>query len=376
MIPRRYQRNYVLKTYKPGKARGGGDRLRTMLEVDAQMQAESKALAARYNARLRKLFDAGEFDRRAPQPMKLKCVDMLEASLVVFKDRPGRPCYFMEAYVEGDFVKHNGNAGYVNDRDHVARATPQAFSHFTFCETGGARLVVDVQGVGDLFTDPQVHTRDGAGFGVGNGGPRGIALFFATHRCNRICGAMGLARFKRQGDRVFCEAAPPRGAEAAHAAALGRLEAALDGEVFDDAGAAAGDAGPARFRDGSDALFAALPATAPRDPPPGAALMREAHRALGFMLLHGDATLARPSPAAALYHLAAAALGGEATALAFLGDARRERDARVAALAATRAARDARARRRRREDDAKRAAAGLLLALALYNVARVLARRS
>ncbi|KAH8096534.1 elongation factor-2 kinase [Aureococcus anophagefferens] len=227
--PWRYQRNYVLKTYKPGKARGGGDRLRTMLEVDAQMQAESKALAARYNAGLRRLFDAGEFDRRAPQPMKLKCVDMLEASLVVFKDRPGRPCYFMEAYVEGDFVKHNGNAGYVNDRDHVARATPQAFSHFTFCETGGARLV---------------HTRDGAGFGVGNGGPRGIALFFATHRCNRICGAMGLARFKRQGDGLFCGGAP-RGAEAAHAAALGRLEAALDGEVFDDAGAAAGDAGPA-----------------------------------------------------------------------------------------------------------------------------------
>ena len=160
------------------------------------------------------------------------------------------------------------------------------------------------------------------------------------------------------------------------ASLVARLEAALDGEAFDDAGAAAGDAGPARFRDGSDALFAALPVSAPRDPPPGAALMREAHRALGFMLLHGDATLARPSPAAALYHLAAAALGGEATALAFLGDARRERDARVAALAATRAARDARARRRRREDDAKRAAAGLLLALALYNVARVLARRS
>ncbi|KAH8056651.1 elongation factor-2 kinase [Aureococcus anophagefferens] len=141
----RYQRNYVLKTYKPGKARGGGDWLRTMLEVDAQSR---RVKAPRAVQRLRRLFDAGEFDRRAPQPMKLKCVDMLEASLVVFKDRPGRPCYFMEAYVEGDLVKHNGNAGYVNDRDHVARATPQAFSHFTFCETGGARLVVDVQGVG------------------------------------------------------------------------------------------------------------------------------------------------------------------------------------------------------------------------------------
>ena len=42
----RYQRNYVLKTYKPEKARGGGARLRRMLEVDVVMQATSKRLAA------------------------------------------------------------------------------------------------------------------------------------------------------------------------------------------------------------------------------------------------------------------------------------------------------------------------------------------
>jgi hypothetical protein len=38
-------------------------------------------------------------------------------------------------------------------------------------------------GVGDLFTDPQIHTIDGDGYGRGNMGVRGIALFFASHRC-------------------------------------------------------------------------------------------------------------------------------------------------------------------------------------------------
>ena len=109
----RYQRNYVLKTYKPERARGGGDRLRAMLETDVVTQAETKAYGDRYNAKLRDLFAANDFDKRTPRPMRFKCVDVLEASLVVFRDRPGKPAYFMEAYVDGPFVKHNGNAGYV-----------------------------------------------------------------------------------------------------------------------------------------------------------------------------------------------------------------------------------------------------------------------
>jgi hypothetical protein len=34
------------------------------------------------------------------------------------------------------------------------------------------------QGVGDLCTDPQIHTLDGEGYGEGNLGARGMALFF------------------------------------------------------------------------------------------------------------------------------------------------------------------------------------------------------
>ena len=39
----------------------------------------------------------------------------------------------------------------------------QAFSHFTFERSGHQLIVVDVQGVGDLYTDPQIHTSDGLG---------------------------------------------------------------------------------------------------------------------------------------------------------------------------------------------------------------------
>lgn len=71
----------------------------------------------------------------------------------------------------------------------------QAFSHFTFEHSGHKMIVVDIQGVGDLWTDPQIHTYDGKAYGDGNLGVRGFALFFHTHRCNPLCTALGLAQF-------------------------------------------------------------------------------------------------------------------------------------------------------------------------------------
>lgn len=44
----------------------------------------------------------------------------------------------------------------------------QAFSHFTFERSGHQLIVVDIQGVGDLYTDPQIHTEKGTDFGDGN----------------------------------------------------------------------------------------------------------------------------------------------------------------------------------------------------------------
>lgn len=57
-------------------------------------------------------------------------------------------------------------------------------------------MVVDIQGVGDLYTDPQVHSVKYS-FGPGDMGPRGFRQFFRTHRCGQ-----GLA--KAGGCPVFC----------------------------------------------------------------------------------------------------------------------------------------------------------------------------
>ena len=58
----------------------------------------------------------------------------------------------------------------------------------------GHFLVVDLQGVGHLLTDPSIHTRDPERFKLSdtNLNEEGFKFFFATHQCNAICRELGL----------------------------------------------------------------------------------------------------------------------------------------------------------------------------------------
>lgn len=103
-----------------------------------------------------------EYNRHNPP----KKVDFFMMAVMEFVDRPDRPLYHVENYIEGQYVKYNSNSGFVLESDKHSRATPQAFSHFTFERSGHELMVVDIQGVGDLYTDPQIHTASGKGNSV------------------------------------------------------------------------------------------------------------------------------------------------------------------------------------------------------------------
>ena len=98
---------------------------------------------------------AVEFSRHNPP----KKVDIFMMAVLEFHERPGSPLYHVEHFIDGEYVKYNSNSGFVDNR--MCRQTPHTFSHFTFERSGHELIVVDVQGVGDLYTDPQIHTSDG-----------------------------------------------------------------------------------------------------------------------------------------------------------------------------------------------------------------------
>eukprot|EP01060_Flectonema_neradi_P006363 TRINITY_DN14290_c0_g2_i1.p1 TRINITY_DN14290_c0_g2~~TRINITY_DN14290_c0_g2_i1.p1 ORF type:complete len:450 (+),score=65.52 TRINITY_DN14290_c0_g2_i1:54-1403(+) len=104
--------------------------------------------------------------------------------------------FTMEPMLKGIYEKHNNNVGQVFTQNHTA----EAFSHFTFESSNKKLLVCDLQGVGGMYTDPQIHSVDGGEeFGLGNLGSEGIRKWLATHKCGPLCTALGF---------------PPIGAEA------------------------------------------------------------------------------------------------------------------------------------------------------------------
>ena len=109
---------------------------------------------------------------------------------------------FIECNMKGKFLKWNANEQF---RDVVNKVdvAPGAFSHFTWHESRGEEIVVDMQGVSTskyqrkyLFTDPQLHshiiTDPSARISVGDLGKNGMIHFYQGHRCTQECRALEL----------------------------------------------------------------------------------------------------------------------------------------------------------------------------------------
>jgi hypothetical protein len=60
-------------------------------------------------------------------------------------------------------------------------------------------MIVDLQGNGNVLTDPQIHCLDKQRFGKGNLGEAGISMFFYSHHCNEHCKSLGLVNPRLTG---------------------------------------------------------------------------------------------------------------------------------------------------------------------------------
>lgn len=95
--------------------------------------------------------------------------------------------YYGENFISGKYEKFNNNAGWQTQKTSKQAFIAQSLSHFSWQLTLGYMMIVDLQGVGNVLTDPQIHCIDKSKFGKGNLGYEGILMFFNSHNCNEYC---------------------------------------------------------------------------------------------------------------------------------------------------------------------------------------------
>jgi len=169
---------------------------------DVTMQLEAKRLAERFNKEC------------SPTRYGKSCnIYLRDAALGVFEDdeqlldddgcsfngRQGQ-AFLLEREIRGEFEKFNSNTGWNSGVDPIL----DAFSHWTWVETGGDKLVCDLQGhrgdgglpyLGDpyyyLLTDPAICS-ECREYGENDLGKAGINAFFKHHACNEWCDKLGI----------------------------------------------------------------------------------------------------------------------------------------------------------------------------------------
>ncbi|CEM36414.1 unnamed protein product [Vitrella brassicaformis CCMP3155] len=162
----------------PIESHRGGEKLRKDVLADMETQAVSKALAKVFNEALLK------------KGIK-RMIDFIDVSVYELPSRGESERWVaVEPFVEGRYEKYTNNNGWVSNE--TGSQLAQAFSHWSWEHTGGELMVVDIQGVNNIYTDPQIHSKDMTRYGHGNLGEEGMGKFFASHTCNEVCVRLGL----------------------------------------------------------------------------------------------------------------------------------------------------------------------------------------
>ncbi|KAI1742267.1 elongation factor-2 kinase EFK-1B isoform [Xylaria scruposa] len=159
---------FVVKAFKKE------DRDLAFIAEEMKGQALCKAFAIEFNALLDPEYS----------------LDFVVTAALEPQSRAGA-CISIEPFIDGNYVKYNSNGAYVNEDlpDDPCNQAAQAFSHFTFERSWGNFLINDLQGVGNMLTDPAIQTKDPERFKLcdPNLNTEGFKFFFASHKCNALC---------------------------------------------------------------------------------------------------------------------------------------------------------------------------------------------
>lgn len=144
---------------------------------------------------------ANEFSKLA-KAKGIPTIKYVDATIGQIQNAPGRPYFFREGLVSGEFEKYNSNVGFVEEmpsaKGKVDHSAVQAFSHWTFERSGHQMLVNDCQGAYDaankqfILTDPAIQCKNVLRFDKTNMSEKGFERFFQTHKCNDCCKKLGL----------------------------------------------------------------------------------------------------------------------------------------------------------------------------------------
>lgn len=148
-------------------------------DTTQKIYEEAKELAKQFNS-----------STRTRKPIHFTDVSVMKCQKTDPKsDAPRLNEYFVvEDFLPGQYIKWCNNYGLWSP---VNAPNMQAFVHWSWCHTGGKKMVADLQGVSYsnrcVLTDPAILSLTPDEYGCTDMGPEGMAVMLLTHTCNSIC---------------------------------------------------------------------------------------------------------------------------------------------------------------------------------------------